>query len=373
MIKYFKELDNRNSYYLPLVDVEDKGKKELHDYQIPISFFERYHNIFQISQSLINIYKTFNIDKWFDENIYINYENACSILDEYNNIDEDMYWILQDYKKVDVKSRDIEIYIRLIERLSFLFIDLFPKSKDYYEKINKMSIKAKIELKEMRTITYIPNKIDNVYLPDSWFITPNGYLYNPGSDGHKGCDFTFSYNEIKNNKSIKESSLYFINLAKNIKERGYITAGQFRFYLNYISQPAYLDSINGIPITREKHIVDIVVGVIMARAYFHKYFENMQKYCINFNEELNKLIEITNDDLVDILVRCCGFHKIESMLDKTITTSCINFEKEFNEYIKRGWKIHFLPPIIIQRDIGQITELNMESPFVKRHIKRKDV
>ena len=374
MIKYFKELDNRNNYYLPLVDTQDKGKKVLRDYKIPISFFEKYYNIFQISESLINVYKIFNIDKWFDENKYINYEKACSILDEYDSIDEDMYWTLKDYKSIDIKSHDIEFYISLIERLTFLFIDLFPNNKDYYKKLNSKLNQAKTELKEISTITYKANKIDNVYLPDSWFITPNGYLYNPGSDGHKGCDFTFCYNNIKKNNEINEgNSIAFINMARDIKEKGYITAGQFRVFLNYASQPAYLDSINGIPISREKNIIDTVIGVVMARAYFHKYFENMQKYCINFNEELNKLIEITNDDLVDILVRCCGFHKVESMLSKTITTSDINYKETFNEYIKRGWKIYFIPPIIIQRDIGQITEVNMESPFVKQYIKRKGV
>lgn len=109
----------------------------------------------------------------------------------------------------------------------------------------------------------------------------------------------------------------------------------------------------------------------MARAYFYKFFEDMQKYCINFNEELNKLIEITSDDLVNILVRCCGFHKIESMLSKTITTSDINYNDTFKEYIEKGWNIKFIPPIVIQRDIGRIKELNMESPFVKKYIKNQ--
>lgn len=164
MIKYFEELENRHNYYLPLVDVQDKGKKVLRDYKIPISFFEKYYNIFQISESLINIYKTFNIDKWFDENKYIDYEKACSILNEYDSIDEDMYWTLKDYKSIDIKSHDIEFYISLIERLTFLFVDLFPNNKDYYKKLNSKLNEAKTELKEISTITYTANKIDNVYL-----------------------------------------------------------------------------------------------------------------------------------------------------------------------------------------------------------------
>ena len=44
------------------------------------------------------------------------------------------------------------------------------------------------------TIQYEQNKKDNVYQPDAWYITPNGYLYNVGKYGHKGRDLSFNYN-----------------------------------------------------------------------------------------------------------------------------------------------------------------------------------
>ena len=77
MIKYFKELENRTNYYLPLVEVQNSGKKYISNLQVSSSFIEKYANLFKNSESLINIYKNFNIDEWFEKNIYINYEKAC--------------------------------------------------------------------------------------------------------------------------------------------------------------------------------------------------------------------------------------------------------------------------------------------------------
>lgn len=65
MVKYYKELENRLNYYLPLVDIDDKGKKYLFDYKIPSLFIEKYANLFRNSENLINIYKNFNINEWF--------------------------------------------------------------------------------------------------------------------------------------------------------------------------------------------------------------------------------------------------------------------------------------------------------------------
>lgn len=376
MIKYFKELDNRENYYLPLVDIQDHGKKEIFDYQIPLSFIEKYSDVFKTSESLVNIYKNFDIDKWFHENMYIDYENACSVSSTFESINEEMHWILEDYKEINVSSKSIECYFNLIKRLSLLFTDLFPKNKSYYDNFYNILKQATEELSEIHTISYVPDKRDNIYQPNAWFITPNGYLYNPGRDGHKSRDFTFLCNRLKcdimDNEVLpenKKTSKRYLNMARDIEEKGYITAGQFKTFLNYISQPVYLDSINGIPITREKHIVDIVVGIIMAHSYFYDFFEEFINYVENPKTEINKLSKWTDDDIVDILVRCCGFHKVETNIDKTITTSCINYEVELEEYIKRDWTIQFIPPIIINKENGNIEE-NSQELTIRRVLKK---
>lgn len=377
MVRYYKELEHRLNYYLPLVDIEDNGKKVLFNYEIPFLFIEKYANLFKNGESFINIYKNFNIDEWFKKNIYIDYENACSVSSEFESIEEEIYWILDEYKKIDFSSRAIENYLYLIKRLSFIYIDLFPKNKEYYTSLNKTIIEAINELKKYMTIQYEPNKKDNVYQPDAWYITPNGYLYNVGKYGHKGRDLSSSYNRIKYSINYNENILEthktsdeYLNMSKKIKEKGYITAGQFKTFLNYISQPAYLEYINGIPVTRERHIIELILGIINAKACFYRFFEDLYIYTESLQNEIDKIIDWTNDDIGDVLVRCCGFHKIESMQEKTITTSCINYEKELEEYIKNGWNVVFIPPFIIDKDNHCLKQYPEDFLVIKRLLKK---
>ncbi len=377
MIKYFKELENREEYYLALVNVEDNGKKEVYDYRIPLSFIEKYSEIFKQGDLLINIFNRFNIDEWFKKNIYIDYENACSVSSEFESIEEEIYWILDEYKKIDFSSKAIENYLYLIKRLSFIYIDLFPKNKEYYTSLNKTIIEAINELKKYMTIQYEQNKKDNVYQPDAWYITPNGYLYNVGKYGHKGRDLSFNYNRIKYSINYNENILEnhktsdgYLNMSKEIKEKGYITTGQFKNFLNYISQPVYLEYINGIPVTRERHIIELILGIINAKACFYRFFEDLYIYTESPQNEIEKIIDWTNDDIGDILVRCCGFHKVESTQTKTITTSLINYESEFSDYINNGWTIRFIPPIIINKDKKNIEEYDSDFLIIRQLLKK---
>lgn len=376
MIKYYKELENRLNYYLPLVDIQDKGKKVLFDYEIPFSFVEKYADLFKNSEFLITIFKGFNIDEWFRNNIYIDHDNACSVYSEFESIGEELYWILEEYRKINFSSRAIENYLYLIKRLSSLYIDLFPNNKQYYTLLNNTIIVAIDELKKYNTIRYNPNKIDNIYQLDAWYITPNGYLYNPGGDGHKSRDLAFNYNKIKNsidnNERIldnHENSNGYLNISKKIKENGYITAEQFKVFFNYISQPAYLESINGIPVTRENHLIQLILGIVNAQACLYGFFEDLCIYTKNPKNEIEKITHWTNNDIRDVLVRCCGFHKIESMLEKTITTSCINYENELEEYINNGWNIVFIPPFIIDKDNHCLKEYPEDFLVIKRLLK----
>ena len=50
------------------------------------------------------------------------------------------------------------------------------------------------------------------------------------------------------------------------------------------------------------------------------------------NDNLYWLIENYEEDIEelgmeDLLVRCCGFYKISSQTSKTITTSCVDYNK----------------------------------------------
>lgn len=376
MIKYFKELENRKAYYLALVNVEDNGSKEVYDYRIPISFFEKHSEIFKQGDLLVNIFNRFNIDEWFSRNIYNNYENACSASSEFESIKEEIYWILDDYKKININSKDIENYLYLLKRISILYTDLLPHNNEFYLMFNKKIKSALLDLNSIKTIEYESDKVENIYQPDAWYITPNGFLYNAGKYGHKSRDLAFNYKRIIS--SICSNSYFenheisneYFKIASDMKNRGYITAGQFQLFLNYISQPSYLEKVDGIPVTRDRNINQLVIGIVNAQGCLYKFFEDLCIYTDDPIIEIRKLIEMTNNDIGDILVRCCGFHKVESTQTKTITTSLINYESEFSDYINNGWTIRFIPPIIINKDKKNIEEYDSDFLIIRQLLKK---
>lgn len=376
MIKYFKELENRKAYYLALVNVEDNGSKEVYDYRIPISFFEKHSEIFKQGDLLVNIFNRFNIDEWFSRNIYNNYENACSASSEFESIKEEIYCILDDYKKININSKDIENYLYLLKRISILYTDLLPHNNEFYLMFNKKIKSALLDLNSIKTIEYESDKVENIYQPDAWYITPNGFLYNAGKYGHKSRDLAFNYKRIIS--SICSNSYFenheisneYFKIASDMKNRGYITAGQFQLFLNYISQPSYLEKVDGIPVTRDRNINQLVIGIVNAQGCLYKFFEDLCIYTDDPIIEIRKLIEMTNNDIGDILVRCCGFHKVESTQTKTITTSLINYESEFSDYINNGWTIRFIPPIIINKDKKNIEEYDSDFLIIRQLLKK---
>ena len=74
------------------------------------------------------------------------------------------------------------------------------------------------------------------------------------------------------------------------------------------------------------------------------------------------------NDIRDVLVRFSGFHKIESTVDNTITTSSLNGITEFSEYLKKGWNLHIIPRIIYDKNKDKLSEINFNSYFVSKHL-----
>ena len=379
MIKYFKELENRDNFYLPLVNRYDDDNIEfLCEYAIPVSFIEKYADLFKCGNALIKRYEDFDMDKYLEDNPYFDYaqyEETWDSITDMDTIREELYPVMKDYNKINISSFDIECYISLIKKLSLIYIYLFSNSKEYYTALYNKAQEALNELKKYNRIE-LNNDGEYQYEPDAWFITPDNHLYNPGGEGHYSRDFKRQYNQIKKelstNKKLYQnhciSNLYY-EKTKKIEEDEYIYESDFMTFLNYYKMPLFLEQIDEMNISREKHIVTIIKGIVNAHAHYFKFMENLCIYTDNPSEELNKIDEMTSNDMRDFLVRCCGFHKVESMQDKTITTSCINYEQEFEEYIKRGWNIVFVPPIIIDEEEKCIKEYPQDFLTIRKVLK----
>lgn len=374
MIKYFKELENRNNYYLPLVENSMNTSTDIYNFKLPISFYEKYKQIF-IDIKTLNIFiKTLDINKLNFFNY--TYEELDSLIVQVQGIKEDS-WIIKEMEKIIVSDRDIVYNLRYYIDVIRVLIDLYPNNTIYKEMLNRFENAYK-ETEKYRKIECKVSNIRDVYLPDAWFITPYNDLYNTGGPGgHKETNMVYSFENIVkeciNGNSLIGTSSKLINEKRKIEQNKSINRVNFKKYLHCEYEFVSLDKDKNYfeRTTHDKHIIDTVKGVISAEAGLYAFFENLQKYCKNPKKELEKILELTKNDFNDILVRCCGFHKVESMVEKTITTSIVNYQEEFSEYIANGWKSEFIPPIIIRRDIGDVAELDMDSFIVKKVLSKK--
>lgn len=208
-------------------------------------------------------------------------------------------------------------------------------------------------------------------LPDSWFIMPNQTLYNTGN-GHNGINKIHNFINIvdcafRNSKNLDGMSMYYFELADKIKNKEF-TDNQLQSFLNSSLNPVYIEDNYEFPFDMDKDTLNYIVGAIHATGYFYKYFENMQKFCLDPKKELDRLRHLTNNSISDIFVRWCGFHKVESKVSRNIKTSDLYYKENFKQYIDACWNINYISPIIIQRDSKQISQLNTDSLFVKKYI-----
>ena len=354
MIRYFKELEDKSNYRLPLITPHEIQEIKVYDAKISIAFLNEHKALLELGNDFIKMFQNNKLDNLPDKEI-------LKILPKYEEIKEELDYILDCYNKVDITAYDMESYLKLILDI----IQMYNYNQKYND-IEQKYIKAISKLNTLTTIQ-IPKEKQNTCLSDAWYILPNNYLYNTGRNCHKGTDLTYAYCDVKENIDslvTKKNSISYQKEAKNIEGRDYITKTEFKLYLNYINQPCYLTKKNGMPITYERHILKTIIGIVYAHAYFYDFFEKLSEFCNDTKLEMSKLKNLTNNYIPDILVRCCGFHKVDSSVNKKITTSALNYETSFDEYIKNGWNIDFLPPIIIKN--GKLEEIDKDYIKVKK-------
>ena len=266
-------------------------------------------------------------------------------------------YIIFDY--IDVTSKLLKMQNRLPKELE-------DKCNQYINELNKY----KFVVPNMDS--YVDMKLSN-----AWFITPYNDLYNTNSyyRGHQNSNIKIDYHKIMKEMTPTleqldpKGSLYLRNVLKN---NGYFTTFDFRYYFNLIYDCFFIKDYKYLDMDREEQlrerfmygkcydqkILRLMIGIESAKASMYEFFYNLRKYSNYYEMELFKIADMS---FTDFLVRCCGFHKIETQVDRTITTSLVNYDEAFEEYIKRGWKIEFIPPIVLND--GTLEEYNKD--FIK--------
>lgn len=259
-------------------------------------------------------------------------------------------------------------------------------------------------LEELKKISLIKLPMVNAGVeyvwPNAWYIIPGGYLYNTGGiQGHKEGNLVYSfyhviYEALKHNEMIPHVN--FNNQIRDILKRGYVTNEEFQNYSHLIyklptiitpevecdierkrniinmNREAFekIVSSNNYPQLErsyQKNLITLVVGHLVAENVLFQSFARM-----NFSRKkadlVYKLYNMTSGYLPDILVRYSGFNKVESVLERTITTSSLKGIEEFAEYLDKGWNLHLISGIVYDVELDELVEVDFNSYYVRKYL-----
>ena len=406
MYRYFRELENLREFKTCLTRNSSDKKQDLSLYNISYSDD-------LLKELKILFPKLMVIDEMImglNERLlaYTSEENPLS--DEAWLRNDAFFHLRENYSfsshrilKEEIKLTPWELQCILIEidEIIPLLSNFYPKHKDFLLNTQKQIKTVSKEIETKSTIK-MPLKSNGVSIewPASWYITPNGYLYNTGF-GHKKGNLVYTlyytiYKLLEENKPIP--NINHVNHIHCIIERGYITDKEFRDYYNLIySLPTIITPEVEIDRMRyknllrlneteykkitstpdfeyphpersyQKNLITLITGYLAAENALYLSFNKVNN-SLSKGELLTQLRELTNNDIRDVLVRFSGFHKIESIVDKTITTSSLYAITEFSNYLKAGWNLHIIPGIVYDEMEDKLSVVDFNSYFIRRHL-----
>ena len=377
-IKYFSQLEKPNEYVLPLI--RDLKPFSLYGSKIPVPYelYIRYNDLFCYLRDFNKLYYNYLIincndsfkreeikEKLTNKIIKECFDNQNKLFYSDEEYQEKIYFLelFSDYgqllyinaKKLNnLKNISIQELSKILN-FYYQYIPFFSNFKDK-EKYNLLR-EARYLFNNISQIATIKcDKSLNIKLPNSWYICPklnmeHEYIYNTtGKNGHKEATLEYPWQQVFDGINLISSNpLSYIDVVKSIEERKGVTYKEFRIVgWPSISFPNLELYNNEDIISHNKQIIDFTTGIYMAHAAFFDFFNRLKRLSgEQYNQNLSLLRNLSLDDL---LVQCCGFHKVNSSCEKTITTSSLNYEESFKEYIQNGWKIDYVSKIIIVKE-----------------------
>ncbi len=222
--------------------------------------------------------------------------------------------VLENLYSLVPKEKKDELIKLIVEKSAFFnLLDSSGLPMGVMEIINKAF--------ELAKDTYQPNYTSKETLENLGKLTGNKGLLNISPESYYNIQFYMGMQEIL--KALEE--------AKEFK------------YIEDMPTYIYNQDAKRIYIARQ-----------MAYGIVSKYFSNLYKLARDYKECLRFIASYGNPyEWDEVLVRCCGFNKIVRQRKgndcyKAILTSNPDYEEEFKEYVKHGWRIDFLPPIELE-------------------------
>ena len=423
MIKYFKELENRNGQYLDLIDTSRYFYHDITPNYIPLDYFLKHKILFdrikeydllnEKNNKQIKLYtNSENVmeneweEEYFDFDWMFNYDYASkySVLADIKGSGLSKYGLEKIYELdyellINNEEMDMDYFLHILNllfedrrvfKITLNHVHEFLNSSYKMAEIQKkLTLQDKVLFKKAfedlkKYIFQVPKKGFNpvkMYLPNAWYITPYNHLYNiMGKTGHKEANLIYPYYYyIRRDDYVPNPTSYLKSIQKILKD-GCIDKITFDHYTNliydftsvYPEEYYYMSNEDKFKYrtmykkTYNPRIINLIVGIESAHAGLYSFFYNLKNNSLDYKSDLEFLKKYNLDE---ILVCCCGFHKISSFMDKVITTSCINYDDAFCEYIERGWKIDFVKPIIFNEYTKRVEEYPDDFLTIRRLLK----
>lgn len=397
MYRYYKELEDKTSFKTTLTATEFMNNKQVHIPNCPIPTFlwDKYQKVRADLLTVDLLLKSCDEDKLQSQGAfaYAELRDAYYSLVAYQN---DNAEIIENHKRtINPTLSDFKYYIQdYLIYINCLSI-IFPEHKSFLSAL-KIKLTQLIKLTNELLIIVLPQEETTFEYtwPNSWYITPSGYLYNSGGlTAHKEGNLIYAYGRIassfKNERHMhralndgtdKPGTIYAsyaipnknnYDKIKAIYERGYVTYEEFVHYTNMMYHfPQMVISANGETNgnkSYQRNLITLIIGYMAAESCFYQSFSRLSKSS-DAENLFYKLNQLTAHDMDDMLIRFCRFHKISRVRDNTISTAAIDGINQFKEYLDKGWTIDIVPPIIYDAYHDRLDEIDLNSQYVKRYL-----
>lgn len=396
MYKYYSELENPKNFkiYLERVNSPETTSKYIFDRKISNDLLKKYHKLFEQLRILNELIKSYAYQRQIKSEITAEefiFLERCEEEQTFENILK----ILPNPNLNDIKFLLTDYY-----NFAQFFITIFPKFQEFLKEI---SINLSLTISEIEQLEYLifppKSKIVEQCMPNAWFITPNGYLYNTGIK-HKEGNLTYSFwdifKKLKNEENISCKENYAEKI-KDILARNFVSETEYQAYANSVYKlptiytPEIQTSIESIHAIRnidtnthlkvsqfnppiiersyQPNIIKLIIGFYDAKLSLYRSFEKINTS--KRKDELAKKIEAsTLQSKEELLIRFSGFHKIESC-EKKITTSSLYGIRNFQEYLNKGWDLYIVPCIGYDKTLDDIFEMNINEYFISNFLDKE--
>lgn len=225
---------------------------------------------------------------------------------------------------------------------------------------------------KIKMYSYNLKKEIDFVIPNSYYINPKGFLYNcmsENGDFHKETKLIYPYKDIKNafygkkfqcidglHTIVLENILQsVIDTYNRLVENKMFDNADVKCYFNMFFTN-YNDPL----------LMKLMLGIITSKIALLEKFIEIKNESKNTKQTMDFIVEKSNDDISDILVRLCGFHKIESQVDRTITTTSLNLDA-FRNYLDNDFKLSIIPPILLSGDYDELYNQIVVDRFLEKN------